>query len=117
MIAVVAALADQVVDDPAHHLRADPAPVHGGVEEEVDARAAIARLLLLARLDHAGDRAADEHRVARDAGLVGLREVVLDVAPPALDLRRGADPPQLRGVAGRERPQLHVLHRGDPTGT
>ena len=111
----MAALVDQVPDDAADRLRADAAAVEYGIEENVDSCMAISRLLLLPELHHAGDPAFDLDRETDRLRLVGEREVVLGHAPPAADLRRRVDPPQLRYVPLLERADVEIGRHGhDP---
>ncbi len=86
-----------------------PAPVERGVDEDVDARVAVLRLELLRVLDHPGDRAVDFDHEARRVRVVGKREVVLRLVPPAGHFGRAQDAAQIGRVARLEGTELHPL--------
>ena len=101
---MVATLVDQIAHDAPHRHRAQAATVQRRVQEQVDPRAAVLRLVLLGELEQARDRAVNLDRQAGRLGLVPGKRLVRNV-PPAHHLRRGVDAAQLGLVTGGERTQ------------
>ena len=95
-------LTDEVRDGSSQHLAGHPTVMPGRIDEEINCRMSVARLGLLAVLDHAGHDPADlDHPPDRSRG-IAEREGGLGLTPPATHLRRAEDPEQLVGVSGVE---------------
>jgi hypothetical protein len=95
--AVVPAVTDQMEGKGPHGVAADAAVVDLGVEEDVDGGVAVVGLSLLRVLDHAAHSRSDEDGEEHGGRIFERPRLgVVDLTPPAADLRPGADEAQRR---------------------
>ncbi len=114
--AVVPAVVDEVGGDDGDDLAAQPAAVDRGVEEDVDPRVPVHRVLLLGVLDEPPDgvpAAADEDGEAHARRVVAERPPGLGLAPPAAHLGQRPDPLEPADVVRGERHELDARTRED----
>src|SRR5918992_3682046 len=95
---MVAALFDQVADDDAHGLDAQPTALAAGTEEDVDVCVPSVRIGLLPELDVARDLAVHHDGQPMETGLGVQRPAVFRRLPPACHLGREPERPELLGV-------------------
>lgn len=88
----------------------DTAAVNSRIEEDVDARVTVVRVVLLAILDEPDYLALDENREAGLGGIVEGPALALGlVPPPPADLGGSQNPQQLRNVVRYDRTQHYLI--------